>query len=380
MAEKPLLLTPVQLADLKLRNRIVVAPMCQYQAIDGVPNDWHMAHLGRFAIGGAGLVIAEMSAIEPRGRITHHCAGIWNDEQARAWSRISDFLRAHGAASGIQIAHAGRKASALTPLKGGGPLAANPPIIGEPPWNTLGPSAIGFGDWPPPHALTMAEIAQQLVLWREAAQRALDAGFDLVELHGAHGYLIHEFLSPLSNHRTDPYGGDLQGRMRYPLEIVETVRAVWPSGKPLSLRISASDYVDGGWTPEDSVVLAREAAARGADIIHVTSGGNAPVAPAVTPGYQVPFSEQVRREAGVPTIAVGAIVTPALAEDVLQSGAADLVAIARAALDDPNWPLHARDALAPEAGLEGWSDAAVQGLARSDALMRRLGRKGAAGA
>jgi 2,4-dienoyl-CoA reductase-like NADH-dependent reductase (Old Yellow Enzyme family) len=376
MTGKPLLLTPFELAGLTLRNRIVIAPMCQYQAIDGVPNDWHMAHLGRFAIGGAGLVIAEMSAIEPKGRITHHCAGIWNDDQARAWSRITDFLRAQGAAAGIQIAHAGRKASAQVPLRGGGPLALNPPIVGEPPWETLGPTAIGFGDWPPPHALTVAEIAEQLVRWREAAQRALDAGFDLLEVHGAHGYLVHEFLSPLSNHRTDAYGGDLQGRMRYPLEIVETVRAVWPAGKPLSIRISASDYVEGGWTPTDSVVFSREAAARGADIIHVSSGGNTTTAPPVIAGYQVPFSEQVRREAGVKTIAVGAVATPALAEDILQQGAADLVAIARAALDDPNWPLHARDMLDPEAGLEGWSPAAAQALARSDGLLRRLGLKG----
>jgi 2,4-dienoyl-CoA reductase-like NADH-dependent reductase (Old Yellow Enzyme family) len=370
---EPLLLSPYTVGELTLRNRIVIAPMCQYQAIDGVVTDWQMAHLGRFAIGGAGLVITEMTAIEPRGRITHQCAGIWNDEQARAWSRVTDFVRSQGAAAGIQIAHAGRKGALRVPWGGGGPLAINDPVPGQPAWETLGPSAIGYGDWPPPHAMSVAEIGEQLVQWREATQRAADAGFDVVELHGAHGYIIHEFLSPLSNHRTDAYGGDIQGRMRYPLEIIETVRAVWPRGKPLMVRISADDFVEGGWTAADSVVFAREMKSRGVDIVHVSSGGNSPVAPPVSLSYQVPLSQAVRDGAQVPTIAVGAILLPRQAEDILQAGQADLIGIARAAINDPNWPVRAKEELAPDRTFEGWSVNSGHVLRAADGLKKRLG-------
>lgn len=372
-APAPLLLQPYDVAGVTLRNRIVIAPMCQYMAVEGMPLDWHLVQLGRFAIGGAGLVFCEATAIEPRGRISHGCTGIWNDDQARMWARISDFLKANGAASGMQLAHAGRKASTRRPWEGGGPVTDIERAKGEPAWETVGPSAIPFGDWPSPHALTTAEMAEMLVAWRDAAQRTLDAGFDVLEIHGAHGYLIHSFLSPLSNHRIDAYGGDLEGRMRFPLEVVETVRAVWPKDRPLFMRISATEWTEGGWSVDDSVVLARALKERGVDVVHCSTGGNVPVAPPVGPGYQVPFSDQVRREAGIPTVAVGAIMTPEQAEDILEAGQADLIAIARAAIGDPNWPMRARETLAPDMAFDAWPFNVRYILTAREKLMKTSG-------
>jgi len=369
----PLLLQPLVLAGVTLRNRIAVAPMCQYRAVDGMPLDWHLIQLGRFAIGGNGLVIAEATAVEARGRITHGCTGIWNDEQARAWARIADFLKANGSVAGMQLAHAGRKASTRRPWEGGGPLTDVERAKGELDWQTVAPSAIPFGDWSSPHALTTAELGELLVAWRQAAQRTVDAGFDMVEVHAAHGYLIHSFLSPLSNHRIDAYGGDLEGRMRFPLEVVETVRAVWPKDRILSVRISATDWTEGGWTIEDSVVLAKALKERGVDLVHCSSGGNVPVAPKVEPSYQVPFAEQVRREAQVATVAVGAIMTPKQAEAILQAGQADLIAMARAAVGDPNWPVRAHEALAPDASFDAWPFNVRYVLDARDKLMKRSG-------
>src|ERR1700761_4647506 len=245
----PTLLTPFKIRDLTLKNRIVVSPMCQYSAVDGVVTDWHLVHLGRFAIGGAALVFVEATGVEARGRISPGDMGLWNDDQARALSRIADFLKANGAAAGIQLAHAGRKGSNRRPWNGGAELGPEHAAKGEAPWETIAPSALRFADdYPLPKAMKTADMAEVIVAFREAAKRALDAGFDVVEIHGAHGYLLHEFLSPLSNHRTDDYGGSLANRMRFPLEVVETVRAVWPADKPLFMRISASDYVEGGVT------------------------------------------------------------------------------------------------------------------------------------
>jgi 2,4-dienoyl-CoA reductase-like NADH-dependent reductase (Old Yellow Enzyme family) len=342
----PKLLTPFTVRDLTLKNRIVISPMCQYSAIDGVVTDWHLAHLGRFALGGAALVFVEATGVEARGRITPGDVGIWNDDQARALARIADFLKANGAAAGIQLAHAGRKASTRRPWDGGAELDAEDAAKGEPAWQTLAPSAIRFADnYPLPKAMTAADMAEVIIAFRGATLRAEAAGFDVVEVHAAHGYLLHEFLSPLSNHRTDAYGGDLAGRMKFPLEVVETVRAVWPSHKPLFMRISASDYVEGGVSLEDIVAFAKAAKRLGVDVVDCSSGGNTPTQPTLYPGYQVPFAEAVRKGAGVATMAVGLILNAQLAEAIVSSGKADLIALARPALDDPNFAIHASAAL-----------------------------------
>jgi 2,4-dienoyl-CoA reductase-like NADH-dependent reductase (Old Yellow Enzyme family) len=347
-------MTPFKVRDLTLKNRIVVSPMCQYSAIDGVANDWHLVHLGRFALGGAALVFVEATGVEARGRISPGDMGLWNDEQARALARIADFLKANGAAAGIQLAHAGRKGSTRRPWDGGAELGAEDAAKGEAAWETLAPSAIPFADnYPTPKAMRVADMAEVIVAFREAARRAYDAGFDVVEVHAAHGYLLHEFLSPLSNHRTDAYGDGREGRMRFPLEVIETVRAVWPMHKPLFLRVSSVDYTEGGVTIEDTIAFAKAAKALGVDVIDCSSGGNTPAPPALFPGYQVQFAEAVRKEAGVATMAVGLILDAARAEDIVSSGKADLIALARPALDDPNFAIHASATLTgtPDYGL-----------------------------
>jgi 2,4-dienoyl-CoA reductase-like NADH-dependent reductase (Old Yellow Enzyme family) len=340
--------------DLTLKNRIVVSPMCQYSAIDGVAGDWHLVHLGRFALGGAALVFVEATGVEARGRISPGDMGLWNDDQARALARIADFLKANGAAAGIQLAHAGRKGSTRRPWDGGVELNAQDAAKGEQAWETLAPSAIPFADgYPIPKAMSIADMAEVIVAFREATRRADDAGFDVVEIHAAHGYLLHEFLSPLSNHRTDQYGGDQEGRMRFPLEVVETVRAVWPANKPLFMRVSSSDYVDGGLTIDDTVAFATAAKALGVDLVDCSSGGNTPTPPRLYPGYQVPYAQAVRERAQIATMAVGLILDAQLANDIVAQGKADLVALARPALEDPNFAIHASAALtgAPDYGL-----------------------------
>ena len=350
----PALLSPFTVSGLTLKNRIVVSPMCQYSAVDGVAQDWHLVHLGRFALGGAALVFVEATGVEARGRISPGDMGIWNDDQARALARIAEFLKANGAAAGIQLAHAGRKASTRRPWDGGVELNAEDAARGEPAWETLSPSAVPFSDtYPKPTAMTVADIAEVIIAFREATRRANDAGFDVVEVHAAHGYLLHEFLSPLVNHRTDAYGGDLAGRMKFPLEVIETVRAVWPKHKPLFLRVSSSDYVDGGVTIEDTIAFAKAAKALGVDVVDCSSGGNTPVPPKLSPGYQVPYAEAVRKGADIATMAVGLILDAKLAEEIVSSGKADLVALARPALEDPNFAIHASAALTgtPDYGL-----------------------------
>jgi 2,4-dienoyl-CoA reductase-like NADH-dependent reductase (Old Yellow Enzyme family) len=339
-----LLLSPYTLRGVTARNRIWVAPMCQYSAVDGMPGDWHLVHLGARAVGGAGVVFTEATAVSPEGRISPQDTGIWNDEQARAWARIVTFLQAQGALAGVQLAHAGRKGSSRRPWEGRGAVA---PEDGG--WVPVGPTAEGYPGLAEPMALDEAGIAKVRQDFVSSTRRALTAGFDVVELHAAHGYLLHEFLSPLSNTRTDAYGGDLAGRMRLVLEVVEDVRAVWPDDKPLVLRISASDWVEGGWTVEESVALAKEAAARGVDLVDCSSGGNSPdQSITLGPGYQVPFAAQVRRDAGVPTGAVGLLTDPHQAEQILAEGSADVVLLARELLRDPHWPLHAATVLGDE--------------------------------
>jgi 2,4-dienoyl-CoA reductase-like NADH-dependent reductase (Old Yellow Enzyme family) len=346
------LLQPLALRELVLKNRVVVSPMCQYSARDGVPNDWHLVHLGRFALGGAALVFTEATAVEPEGRISSGDTGLYDDKQQQAFTGIVRFLKAQGAHAGIQLAHAGRKASTLPPWEGGGPVPTGTEP-GREVWKPLAPSAIPFAEgYPVPAELSMAEIERIKNAFVAAARRALAADFDVIELHTAHGYLLAQFLSPISNQRGDGYGGDLNGRMRLPLEIVEAVRGVWPDTRPLFVRISSVDGSAGGWSLDDSVAYARELAARGVDVIDCSAGGvtrsTATLPDPRQPGYQVPFAARIKRDAGTRTMAVGRIVTPEFANSVIEHGDADLVAIGRAMLDDPNWALHAREALAPE--------------------------------
>jgi 2,4-dienoyl-CoA reductase-like NADH-dependent reductase (Old Yellow Enzyme family) len=312
--------------------------MCQYSSRDGVPTDWHLVHLGARATGGAGAVIVEASGVVPEGRISPDDSGIWSDEQVEAFRRITSFLSEHGAVPGIQIAHAGRKASVSAPWLGGAPLGPE-----ERGWQPVGPSAIAYDDgWHVPHVLDESGIAAVVEAFAQAARRAHAAGFRLLEVHAAHGYLLNNFLSPLSNHRSDGYGGDFAGRTRLLLEVVEAVRATWPADLPLAVRISASEWVEGGWSIDDSVALAKLLVPRGVDLVDCSSGGNSPAQQiALGPGYQVPFAAAVREGAGIATGAVGLITEPRQAEDILQAGDADVVLLGRESLRDASWPLRA---------------------------------------
>lgn len=339
------LFTPLTLRGITLKNRIVISPMCQYSAEDGFTNDWHFVHLGSRAVGGAALIILEATAVSPEGRITPDDLGIWKDEHVPGLRRITDFLKAHGAVAGIQLAHAGRKASHSSPWKGGHVVPAS-----EGGWTTVAPSAVPFKEnEPAPHELTLAEIQQVIEDFRVATRRSLEAGFQVIELHGAHGYLLHEFFSPLSNKRTDQYGGSFENRVRLLLEVTEATRAEWPTELPLLVRISATDWTEGGWTPEESVQLAKLLKDRGVDLIDCSTGGNVPAAQIpVGPGYQVQFAEQVKREASILTGAVGLITDAQQAEDIIASGQADIVLLARESLRDPYFPLHAAHELGAE--------------------------------
>jgi 2,4-dienoyl-CoA reductase-like NADH-dependent reductase (Old Yellow Enzyme family) len=330
------LFTPIRLRDTDIRNRVWVAPMCQYSAVDGLPDDWHLVHLGSFARGGAGLVLTEATAVSPEGRISPVDTGIWNDEQARAWSRIVDFVHDRGATAGMQLAHAGRKASTRPPFEGRGSVPQE-----EGGWEAVGPSPVGYPGLPEPRELTADEIEGVVHDFADAAARALGAGFDVLEVHAAHGYLLHEFLSPLSNRRTDEYGGCFDNRVRLLRRVVDAVRAVLADATPLLVRISATDWVEGGWSVDDSVALARLLREAGVDLVDVSSGGNAPAEIPLGPGYQVPFARRIREEAGIATGAVGLITEPEQAERVLAEGSADAVLLARAMLRDPHWALRA---------------------------------------
>ncbi|GAC1441500.1 MAG: NADH:flavin oxidoreductase/NADH oxidase [Mycobacteriales bacterium] len=311
--------------------------MCQYSATDGLPDDWHLVHLGARAVGGAGLVLTEATAVTPDGRISPQDTGIWNDAQAEAWARIARFVTAQGARIGMQLGHAGRKGSTKRPWEARGYI---PPAEGG--WQTVGASPLGYGDWPAPLELSRAELAQICMDFAAAAGRAHQSGFDVIELHAAHGYLLHQFLSPLTNDRTDEYGGGFDNRTRFPLQVVRSLRAQWPADKALLVRISATDWADGGWTVEESVELCRLLATDGVDLVDVSSGGLVPQQSiAVGPGYQVPFAARIRRETGVATGAVGMITEPQQAEKVLAAGEADVVLLARELLRDPHWPLRA---------------------------------------
>lgn len=334
----PILFTPLTIKDITFRNRIVISPMCQYAAVDGFANDWHLVHLGSRAVGGAGLIIQEATAVSPEGRISPDDLGIWLPEHLEKYKAITAFLKEHGAVPGIQLAHAGRKASAQSPWKGGKQI---PQAEGG--WQTVSPSSIPFrtGD-EAPLALDQAGIARIVNDFTVAATRALEAGYQVLELHAAHGYLIHEFLSPLSNDRTDAYGGSFEHRIRFLLEVLEKVQQVWPAQLPLFVRISATDWAEGGWNEQDSVRLSAILKQKGVDLIDCSTGGLVPgVTIPVGPGYQVRFAEQVKKEANILTGAVGMITTAQQAEEVLANGQADLIIIARQSLRDPYFPLHA---------------------------------------
>jgi len=342
------LFSPIALRDLTLRNRTVVAPMCQYSAIDGIANDWHFAHLARFGIGGFGLVIFEATGVVPEGRISYGDLGLWKDEQIAPLARIVDFLHSQGAAAGIQLAHAGRKAS--TPVSWRKPedlvTEEQRRAAGYEHWQPVAPSAESNNPDDPqfqvPVALDKAGIQRVIDGFVSAAQRAEKAGFDTIEIHAAHGYLLNQFLSPLANHRTDEYGGSRENRMRLLLEVTDAVRAVWPAGKPLLVRISVSDNAEGGWTVDDSVVLARELKVRGVDAIDCSSGGFAQGRITSSAAYQVPFASAVKKGADIPTMAVGLLGDIESANEILVNGDADFIALARGALNDPNWPVHAQ--------------------------------------
>lgn len=332
------LFQPLQLRGLTLRNRIAVSPMCQYSSVDGFATDWHLVHLGSRAVGGAALVMTEATAVEERGRISPQDLGIYRDEHIEMLSRITTFIQEQGAIAGIQLAHAGRKASTYRPWSGHGEVA-----VEDGRWQTVAPSAVPFSStYPQPAELTEGEIDEVVRHFQDAARRALKAGFQVIEIHAAHGYLVHEFLSPLSNKREDAYGGPLSNRMRILNEIVDAIRAVLPDELPLLVRISASDWTDGGLTVEDSVEIARELKKHGVDLIDVSSGGNAASAKIpLSPGYQVPFADTVRNEAQIATGAVGLITEPGQANEILRQGQADIIFLARELLRDPYWPMHA---------------------------------------
>ena len=344
--QQPLLFTPISIRGVTSKNRIVVSPMCQYNSDDGGPGDWQMMHIGRLAVGGAGIIFGEETGVEARGRKTYKCAGIWDDKHVPMFRKLTDFIKEQDAVPAIQLGHAGRKASCHTATEDWRPLEDKDAADGMPPWQGLAPSAL---DQLPrrfiPKAMDQNDIRTVLDAWREATRRSMDAGYDILEIHGAHGYLIHQFLSPVSNHRNDAYGGDRAGRMRFALEVAEVVRDAWPQDKPLFFRVSAVDGEGGIWSLEDTVALSKELKDRDIDLVDCSSGGisgdsEMPMVPRIEQ-FQAGFADRVRREAGIMTIAVGGITQAQQAEDILQSGRADLVALAREFLWNADWAAHA---------------------------------------
>lgn len=344
--QQPLLFTPITIRGVTSKNRIVVSPMCQYNSDDGGPGDWQMMHIGRLAVGGAGIIFGEETGVEARGRKTYKCAGIWDDKHIPMFRKLTDFIKEQDAVPAIQLGHAGRKASCHTATEDWRPLEDKDAADGMPPWQGLAPSAL---DQLPrrfiPKAMDQNDIRTVLDAWREATRRSMDAGYDILEIHGAHGYLIHQFLSPVSNHRNDAYGGDRAGRMRFALEVAEVVRDAWPQDKPLFFRVSAVDGEGGIWSLEDTVALSKELKDRDIDLVDCSSGGisgdsEMPMVPRIEQ-FQAGFADRVRWEAGIMTIAVGGITQAQQAEDILQSGRADLVALAREFLWNADWAAHA---------------------------------------
>jgi 2,4-dienoyl-CoA reductase-like NADH-dependent reductase (Old Yellow Enzyme family) len=331
------LFSPLTLRGTTFRNRVWVAPMCQYSSVHGHPTDWHLVHLGALARGGASLVLSEATAVTAVGRISPADAGIWTDSQAQDYENITRFIRSQGAVPAIQLSHAGRKASTAAPWEGGGPVA---PDAGG--WRAVGASALGYADWPAPEPLSTSDLAELVGHWADAAVRAQHAGYEAIEIHAAHGYLLHQFLSPLSNQRTDIYGGSLENRARLLVEVVDAIRAVWPESRSLFVRVSATDWVAGGLSVEEVAEVARTLASHGVDLIDVSSAGLSPEQRIPTgPGYQVPLARHIRGASGLPVAAVGLITDPVQAEQILVDGSADAVMLARALLREPSWPQRA---------------------------------------
>ena len=370
-----LLFEPIELRGVRARNRLVVSPMCQYSARDGHITDWHLVHLGKFAQGGAGIVFVEATAVEARGRITHGDTGIWDDAHVAGLRRVADLVRSQGALPAIQLAHAGRKASMARPWYGNGPLTPDDVARGDKPWEIVGPNDQALGDgWMRPRPIRERDEADLLSAYRAAVRRADAAGFDVLELHAAHGYLLHSFLSPIANR------GTREERMRFPLAVTRAAREAWPAAKPLFVRVSSIDDVEGGWSLDDTVAFARELKVIGVDVVDCSSGGiqGSATAAAKTmvarvPGFQLPFAEHVRKEAGIKTMAVGLIITPLQAEEALAAGRADLIAIGREALYDPNWPLHAAQTLGVDPEMQRWPLQYGWWLVRREGLLRKLG-------
>ncbi len=348
----PLLFTPLTLRGTTVANRVWLAPMCQYSAVDGLPDDWHLVHLASRAAGGFGLILTEATAVVPEGRISPQDTGLWNDAQVAAWLRVTDAVHANGALVGVQLAHAGRKASTYRPWdarRGSVPV----PDGG---WPTVAPSALAYPGYAEPAALTEDEVRAVPGQFAAATRRAVAAGFDVVEVHAAHGYLLHQFLSPLSNRRTDEFGGSLENRARLLVDVADAVRAEWPEDRPLLVRLSATDWADGGLTVDEVTQVAKELGGHGVDLVDVTSGGNVPAEIPVGPGYQVPAARTVRAGSGLPVAAVGLIDAPEQAEQLLVDGAADAVLLGRAALRDPYWPLRAAHRLGVPDDDARWPD------------------------
>jgi 2,4-dienoyl-CoA reductase-like NADH-dependent reductase (Old Yellow Enzyme family) len=362
------LFSPLDLGSVRLDNRIIVSPMCQYSAEDGRATDWHILHLGNLALSGAGLLMLEATAVEARGRISHADLGLWNDETEAALDRVLAIVRNYSRIPiGIQLAHAGRKSSVQRPWEGGGVIRPDQPNG----WQTVGASAQPYkaGD-PAPTPLSQSDIDEVVGAFGAAAQRADRLGLEVIELHGAHGYLIHQFLSPISNHRTDSYGGSLENRMRLALRVFDVVRSVFPSNKAVGMRLSATDWVDGGWDLEQTIALAKALEARGCNFVDVSSGGNSPLQKIVLgAGYQVPFAAAIKKAVSMPVVAVGLITDPLHAEQIVARGEADAIALARALLYDPRWPWHAA------AKLGGTVDAPPQYLRCEPPETRGLFRK-----
>jgi 2,4-dienoyl-CoA reductase-like NADH-dependent reductase (Old Yellow Enzyme family) len=378
-----LLFAPISLREVEAKNRIVVSPMCQYSAVDGHVSDWHLVHLGKFAQGGAGIVFIEATAVEKRGRITHGDVGIWDDAHIAGLKRISSFIKEQKAIPAIQLAHAGRKASMARPWYGNAALTQADLDRGDKPWSIVAPTTQPLGEgWIAPRAFAKGDFQAVLEAFRQAARRAHAAGFEIAEIHAAHGYLLHSFLSPLSNTRSDEYGGSLENRMRFPLEVVKAVRDTWPKGKPLFVRISSIDDVDGGWSLDDSLLFAKQLKQAGIDVVDCSSGGILGSATAATktvlprvPGFQLPFSERIKSEAGIRTMAVGLILDGLQAEEALQAGRADLIAVGRDMLYDPNWPLHAARDLGVDPEYAQWPQQYGWWLTRRESALKKAGVK-----
>lgn len=340
MASK--LFTPLKLRDLTLKNRIIVSPMCMYSATNGIPNDWHMVHLGSRAVGGAAVVIVEATGVEAIGRISNGCLALYNQAQVNAFKPITNFIKNNGAIPAIQLAHAGRKGSTAVSWEKEGMLSED-----EGGWEVVAPSALPFSPrYKVPRELTKNDILELVETFKHSARLALEAGFEIIEAHGAHGYLLHQFLSPISNHRTDEFGGSLENRMRFPLMVAKGLRDTWPKHLPVFMRISATDWTEGGWTLEESVIFCRELKNLGIDFIDVSTGGNVSSAKIpLSPGYQVPFAEEIKKQVGIPTGSVGLITEPLQAEEILNSDKADAILLARELLREPYWPIKAAQAL-----------------------------------